>query len=54
MIQVKRTKKVRGRPKITLVEVVKKEMWIKEITEAMTSNIIEWNVGKNIYLADLN
>lgn len=48
------TKIGRGSPKITLVEVVKKDMWNKEITEAMTSNIIEWNVGKKIYLADLN
>ena len=32
---VKGTKEVRGRPKITLVEVVKKEMSIKEVIETL-------------------
>ena len=32
-IQVKGTKKGRGRPKITLVEVIKNDMSIKEVTQ---------------------
>ena len=39
---VKGTKEVRGRPRITLVEVVKNDMSIKEVTKVMTLNIIKW------------
>lgn len=35
-ILVERTKKVRGIPKITLVEMVKKDMLIKKVIESMT------------------
>ena len=41
-IQVKGTKKGRGRPKITLVEVIKNDMSIKEVTQCMTLDGIEW------------
>lgn len=34
-------KKSRGRPKITLVIVMKNDMSIKEVTESMNSYIIE-------------
>ena len=40
LIQVKGTKKVRL--KIALVEVIKKDMSVREATESMTSNRIEW------------
>ena len=39
---VKGTKEVRGRPRITLVEVVKNDVSIKEVTKVMTLNIIKW------------
>ncbi len=42
LIQVKRTKKGEGRPKITLIEVVKNDMLINNITESMTLDRIEW------------
>ena len=42
LIQVEGTKKGRGRPKITLIEVVKKDMLIKKITKSMTPNRIGW------------
>ena len=35
-------KKGRGRPRITLVEVVKKDMSIMEVTKSMTLDIIQW------------
>ena len=38
LIQVKGTKECGGRTKITLVEVVKKDMSIKEVTKDMTSD----------------
>ena len=41
-IQVKGTKKGWGRPKITLVEVIKNDMSIKEVTQCMTLDGIEW------------
>ena len=51
MIQVKGTKKSRGRPKRTL-EVVKKDTSIKEVTKtkSMTFDRIEWK--KIIHVAD--
>ena len=48
----KKKKKSRGRLKITLVEVIKNDLLIKEITKNRTSNIIEW--GKTIHVAYLN
>jgi hypothetical protein len=50
LIQVEGTKKGRGRPKITLIEVVKNDMLIKKVTESMTSDRIEWR--KRIHVAD--
>jgi hypothetical protein len=41
-----------GRPKIILIEVVKNNMSIKEITNTMTSNIIGWR--KRIHVANPN
>ena len=41
LIQVEETQKGRGRPKITLVDVVKKDKSIKEVTEVMTMDRIE-------------
>ena len=41
-----------GRPKIILIEVVKNNMSIKEITNTMTSNIIGW--WKRIHVANPN
>ena len=47
--QVKGTKRGRGRPKITLVKVVKKiNMLIKEVTKRMILDRIEWQ-RKNTY-----
>ena len=51
MIQVERTKKVRI-PKIILVEVVKNDMSIKEVTKSMTLDRIEKR--KRIHVADPN
>ena len=50
----KMNKKGRGRPKIALVEVIKKGMSIKEVyrLQSMTFDIIEWQ--KRIHLPDLN
>ena len=42
LIQVEGTEKDRERIKITLVEVVKNDMSIKEATEKMTLDMIEW------------
>ena len=42
MIQVEVAKKVRGRFKITLLEVVKKKMSMKEVTKSMVLDRIEW------------
>ena len=44
-------KKGRGRQKLTLI-VVKKNMSIKEVTESMTSDWIEWQ--KILLVADLD
>ena len=41
LIQVNGVKKDKGRPKITLIEVVKKNMLTKEVAESTTSNKIE-------------
>ena len=38
LIYVERMKKSRGRPKITLVEVIKKDMPNRKVIESMTSN----------------
>lgn len=38
LIQVERMKKCRVKPKVTLVEVVKRGMFIKEVTNSMISN----------------
>ena len=43
-------KKGRGRPKITLVEIIKKDMSIRKVTKSMTSNIIKWR--KRIHVAN--
>lgn len=50
----KMNKKGRGRPKIALVEVIKKGMSIKEVyrLQSMTFDTIEWQ--KRIHLPDLN
>ena len=40
-IQVERMEKGEGRPKITLIEIVKKNMPIKEVTESMILDRIE-------------
>ena len=50
----KMNKKGRERPKIALVEVIKKGMSIKEVyrLQSMTFDIIEWQ--KRIHLPDLN
>jgi len=51
-ILVERMKKVRGIPKITLVEIVKKDMLIKKVIESMTLYRIEWQ--KRIDAANLD
>jgi hypothetical protein len=45
-------KQDRGRPKIKLVEVVKNDMSIKEVTGSMTLDRIEFQ--KRIHVADLD
>jgi hypothetical protein len=42
LIQVKGMNKCRGRPKIILIEAVKKDKLIKEITKGRTSYRIVW------------
>lgn len=42
LIQVDATKKGRGRSKISLLEVVKKNMSMKEVTKSMFLDRIEW------------
>ena len=51
LIKLKQWKKGRGRPKITLVEVVKNDMLIKEVTESIALDEIEW--WKIIHVVDL-
>ena len=48
-IHVEGTKKGRGRPKITLVEVIKKDMSTRGVTKSMNLSRIEWR--KRIYMA---
>ena len=42
LIQVEGMKRDIGRPKITLVEVIKEDMSIKEVTKKITLDRIEW------------
>ena len=48
LIQVKGTQRVRGRPKITLVELIKNEISIEKVRESMTLDRIEWK--EQIYI----
>jgi len=50
MIQVERLKKGKGRSKITLIEIVKKYMPIKEVTGSMTLDRIEKHL--RLYVED--
>lgn len=50
LTQVEGAKKGRGRPKITLVEVIKKRMSIRVVIESMNLNRVEWR--KKIHVAD--
>ena len=50
MIQVERMEKGKGRPKITLIEIVKKDMPIKEVIENMTLDRIEKHL--RLYVED--
>ena len=50
LIQVEGMKKGRGRPKIILVQVIKKDMTIKEVTKSMTIDRVEWR--NRIHMAD--
>ena len=52
LIQVEGSKKGSGRLKIKLVLVIKKETSIREVTETMTLDRIEWR--KRIHIADPN
>ncbi len=52
MIQAERTKNGWGRPKITLTKLVKNDMLIKNITESLTLDRIEWH--KRIYMVNLD
>ena len=45
-IKVERTRKCRGRPNILLIEVIKNDISIKEVTESMTSNTLFHNMVK--------
>ena len=45
-------KKGRGRPKITLVEIINWDMSIKEVKESINLDRVEW--GKRIHVADPN
>ena len=49
-LKVEGTKRGRGRQKITLVKVIKKDMSIREVIESMTSDRIEWR--KRIHVTD--
>ena len=42
LIQVKGTQRVKGRPKITLVELIKNEISIEKVRESTTLDRIEW------------
>ena len=41
-------KRGRGRPKITLVELIKKEMLIKELKRSMIMDMLEWWRRKHV------
>ena len=45
-------KKGRGRPEITLVEIINWDMSIKEVKESINLDRVEW--GKRIHVADPN
>ena len=51
LIKLKQWKKGRRRPKITLVEVVKNDVLIKEVTKSIALDEIEW--WKIIHVVDL-
>ena len=48
----KKKKKSRGRPKLTLIDIVKNDMSINEVTKSMTSDRIEWR--KRIHMINLD
>ena len=48
LIQVKGTQRARGRPKITLVELIKNEISIEKVRKSMTLDRIEWK--ERIYI----
>jgi hypothetical protein len=50
LIEVEGTETGRRRPKIALVEVVTKDMSIKEVTKSVTLDRIEW--WKRIYVVN--
>ena len=52
LIQVERTRKSKGRPNITFVNVFKKYISIKEVTETAILDRIEWK--KIIHITDLD
>ena len=52
LIQVEGTEKSRGRAKIILVELVKKDMLIKEVIESMSLDRTEWQKIINLTDAD--
>ena len=52
LIQVEGTKKGKRRPKITLIEVIKNNMSIKEVIERLTLDKIKWR--KRIHITNPN
>jgi len=52
LIQVKKMKKGKRSPKITLVEIVKKDKSIKEVIESIILDNIEWK--KIIHMTEPN
>ena len=52
LIQIKEMKKRLKKPKITLIEVLKKDMSIKEVMESMILDRIEWQ--EKIHVTDLD
>jgi len=52
LIQIEGTKKCRGRPKITLIEVIKNNMSIKEVIQRVTLDKIKWR--KRIHITNPN
>ena len=51
LIQVDRMKRGKERPKITLVEIVKMNILVKEVTKNMILDRIEW--WRKIHVVDL-